>query len=150
LIAQFSLGLAIFGISLLIWFPDFPVGICYFRSVCVLLMLAVDLQQKQNVFHTHKLFMNLFCVRSGASVSFYKRMGLMVAILPTHPRVSEVTCMRADAKRQQDLTGTHAQTVLEKMLSKKIASKKEYLWPYGSMCSQSLRFFVKSCACVLM
>ena len=82
--------------------------------------------------------------------SFYKRMGLMVAILPTHPRVGEVTCMRADAKRQQDLTGTHAQTVFEKMLSKKIASKKEYLWPYGSMCSQSLRFFVKSCARVLM
>jgi hypothetical protein len=112
-------------------------------------MLAIDLQQKRNVFHTHKLFMNLFCVRSGASVFVYTRMGLMVAILPTHPRVSEVTCMRADAKRQQDLTGTHAQPSLKKIVQK-IASKKECLWPYVSMCSQSLRFFVKSCACVLM
>jgi hypothetical protein len=82
-------------------------------------MLAIDLQQKQNVFHTHKLFMNLLCVRSGASAFFYTRKGLMVAILPTHPRVSEVTCMRAYAKRQQDLTGTHAQAVFEKILSKR-------------------------------
>jgi hypothetical protein len=92
---------------------------CYFRSVCVLLMLVIDLQQKQNVFHTHKLFMNLFCVRYGASIFFNTRMGLMVAILPTHPRFSEVTCMRADAKRQQDLMGTHAQTVSEKRLSRR-------------------------------
>jgi hypothetical protein len=28
-----------------------------------------------------------FCVRYEASIFFYTRMGLMVAILPTHPRV---------------------------------------------------------------
>jgi hypothetical protein len=82
---------------------------------------VIDLQQKQNVFHTHKLFMNLFCVRYGASIFFYTCLGLMVAILPTNPRVSEVTCMRADAKRQQGLTGTHAQTVSEKKIVQKKA-----------------------------
>ena len=55
-------------------------------------------------------------------------MGLMVAILPTHPRVSEVTCMRADAKRQEGLTGTHTQSFSEKYCPEKIASKKEYLY----------------------
>ena len=75
----------------------------------------------------------------------------MVAILPTHPRVSEVTCMRADAKRQQDLTGTHAQTVLENVVQKDSFEKRILMAIHnGSMCSQSLRFFVKSCACVLM
>jgi hypothetical protein len=90
----------------------------YFRSVCVLLMLVSDLQQKQNVFHTRKLFMIFCCVRYEASL-FLQYMGLMIAILPTHPRVSEVTCMPADAKRQQGLTGTHAQTVSEKILSRR-------------------------------
>jgi hypothetical protein len=114
LIAQFSLGLAIFGILAIFpsrWNMLFSFGVC--------LADACDRspRQKQNVFHTHKLFMNLCCVRSGASVSFYTRMGLLVAILPTHPRVSEVTYRRADAKRQQDLTGTYAHTVFEKILS---------------------------------
>jgi hypothetical protein len=36
--------------------------------------------------------------------------------------------MRADAKRQQGLTGTHAQSFSEKYWPEKIASKKEYLY----------------------
>jgi hypothetical protein len=78
----------------------------------------------------------------------------MVAILPTHPRVSEVTCMRADAKRQQNLTGTptHAQPVSDEKCCPEDSFEKRILMygPSRSMCSQSLRFFVKSCACVLM
>jgi hypothetical protein len=82
-------------------------------------MLVIDHQQKQNVFHTHKLFMNCFVSVTELLFFFNTRMGLMVAILPTHPRVSEVACMRADAKRQQDLTATHAQTISEKILSRR-------------------------------
>jgi hypothetical protein len=36
--------------------------------------------------------------------------------------------MRADAKRQQGLTGTHAQSFSEKYCPEKIASKKENLY----------------------
>jgi hypothetical protein len=142
-------------------FSGFPSrGICYFRSVCacvfccrcVFCWYLWSISNRKKMFLTRTNYLWI-CFVSVMELLFfsYTRMGLMVAVLPTHPRVSEVTCLRTNAKRQQDLTGTHAQTVSEKYCPEDSVEKRILMYGRsGSMCSQSLCFFVKSCACVLM
>jgi hypothetical protein len=83
---------------------------CYFCSVCVLLRLVIDLQQKQNIFSQAQTIYEFILCPLWSFNFFYIRIGIMVAILPTHPRVSKVTCMRADAKQQRGLTRVFSHT----------------------------------------
>jgi hypothetical protein len=109
LIVQISLGLATFGISLLVEYA--------ILVRCVSCWCLWSISNRNKMFFTRtNCFWICFVSVMELQFFFYTSMALMVAILPTHPRVSEVTCMRADAKRQQDLTGTHTQTVSEKIL----------------------------------